>query len=292
MIVFILVGSVFSLFGAVLLYIRFHYTTHAREVRGHIVGIEKRKSISRNRGSQRTQILYVPVIEYSFRGELICFTPKGASSNGIFNYEIGKEVRLLSLDDGPEFVMLKESFVKTLALVFFLIGVGFIGLGGYQLKEMKLNSLFDIIFHFLPLIIVVPTLMVIFYKMKKFYRTHPEAIQKSMLKSAQLESSQSLKGREIFRSQREVNKEKESITKMGRILTFFFIALLTALTFIVWNKLPASVQKILITFVKEMKNGDQVLELILSGSKELIAFIFIIFILGLCILTLLKRNKE
>jgi hypothetical protein len=271
MVLFVIVGGIFTLFGAGLLYLRFYYRKHARRVWGKVVALEKYEPSRSSRNSQRS-IVYRPVVEYIFNGETYRFT-SGGSSNNIYKYKVNQRVRVLSLDKGPEYVMLEDGVVGIMGNIFFLLGLVLVGVGLWQLSTRPSFSFSD----WAPLLFILPAALIIFIKVRKSLQSNNVDIADQMLKSANLETDESLAGRTIYWSSSQIKKEVNTNNKIGlTISTFFLVGSLTGLYF-TWQALPPHTQELLSNLMNQSENFDKLLVLIKKKDPKLIGFLIALF---------------
>jgi len=273
MIILIIVGTVFSAFALMLTYIRLYYVGHAQTLFGRVVAIEKRVSKTNYSGRTRVSVVYSPIVEYAFKGENYWFRSYGAS-NALAKFRIGQKVGVLSLKDGPEYVMLKEGITKIMAFIFGILGLILLGIGLSKLGEVSLDTPFEILFNLAPLIFIVPTFITIGFKMRAYSKKHPELMGKMMLKSATLETKESLKDREVYFTQSEVDKQVSKNADVGVLISmiFFFGAFMGAQY--CWNKLGSGVKEQLISMVEDFSRYNEFIGLINKSNPMVIGFLF------------------
>lgn len=123
-----------------------------------MVGIEK--TISRSRNQNRT--FYHSIVEYTYNGEIYYYIQGDGSS--IIRHEIGKTTIVLSLADGPEFVMLEDDFSNLYGIIFSVLGL--VNINVYYFFS---SSSFEAKLIFTGIILVLLTLApkYIKYKLKK-----------------------------------------------------------------------------------------------------------------------------
>ena len=296
MILLIVVGSIFFLFGLGLYWVCRHFDRHAREVRGHVVALEKRVSHSSSSSSNSSSVLWIPIVEYTFNGELVRFSPQGGSSMGLQHFQIGKPIKLLSLDSGPEYVMLKKSTAKTMALIFLSIGALILGIGLWNLPELLRSfkvsgSLFDFVFHFLPLFMVIPFFFVTGRKISKFIKSNPGYFEEHIFKMAKIETSETLEHREIYWSEADLKKIKASHARIGFWVTMAFGLISLGGANSLFFKMPKQIKKDLYESLHTF-DFQVVINHLRNGEAELIGFLFMGFLFFLCLYSLWKQKIQ
>lgn len=267
MVIFLIVGLCFSLFGLFFLYVRYHFEKEAREVSGFIVAIEKR--ISRARKGQARRVLYYPIIEYTFKGENFSFR-SGGSSYALSQYKIGQKVKLLSLDHGPEYVMLKDGVIKIMAWIFTFIGLGLLGFGAYQIQDFQWNSFSGIFFGILPLGLFLGVVLVLAFLMRKHSKGK---LATEMFKVATLVTQESLVGKDVYKVQKQIDAKLGKNRRLGLIVTFLFFAISYGFCSWMYNELPDENWRILL----EKKN------------PKMMGLLFGLFMGGVSLLSLAKQ---
>lgn len=296
MIILMIVGSIFTLLGLYLLYIRLYYHRYAQVKPATVVGM--RKVISHNRGhnSSGSKVLYYPIIEYSFEGENYRFRA-GGSSNAIFNYKIGKKVKVLSLRYGPESVMLRGSSHLILGVIFSLAGLIACFLGFSQVNKVDWTDPFDLFFNLAPLLSLFFFALGLLYKVKVSSKKGHSAksshsTKKAMFKDAILETSESMADENVFINEFELKKEIESVAKGGVIVSMvFFILSLLGCSFF-WTKLPKEVKTSLFEWMENPIQYESILSYLKKAQPELIGLCFCLFmsLAGLNGLRYLKKR--
>ena len=276
MILFVLVGGVFAIFGGALLYVRSYFLKYASKVWGKVVAIEKRMSTHRSGNSRESSITYAPIVEYIFNGEPILFS-SGGSSNNIYKYKINDRVRVLSLDKGPEYVMLEKGVLGTMGRVFFIVGLVFCGIGFYNLFQKSASPTFSWFSELAFLLLLAPGAFIVSVKIRQYFKDHDVKLSELMLKSAKLETRESLEGREVYWSKQALEKELASVTKVGLIVSLvFFVGALVGLYF-TWNALPVASKNLLSGLLENSGNFQQVLVLVQRKDPKIIGFLIALF---------------
>lgn len=274
MIILIIVGTVFSAFALMLAYIRLYYVRHAQPLSGRVVAIEKRVSKTNYSGQRRVSVVYSPIVEYAFKGENYWFRSFGAS-NALAKFKIGQKVSVLSLKEGPEYVMLKEGITKIMAFVFGILGLSLLALGCSKFGEISFDEPSKVFFNFFPLIFIVPTFLTIGLKMRAYSKKHPELMGKMMLKSATLETKESLKDRDVYYTQSEVDKQVSKNANVGVLISIvFFLGAFMGAQYC-WNKLGSGVKEQLLSMVEDFSRYNEIVGLINKSNPMVIGFLFL-----------------
>jgi hypothetical protein len=113
-----IVGFIFTLFGAMMIFVSFYYRVFGKSCEGQVIGYQKARTYDSQK--RRRQTLYYPLIEYFTEGTSFIFKPYGSSEIG---RNIGEKVKLLKLSRGPQFVSLKSGPVNMMSSLFFFIGL-------------------------------------------------------------------------------------------------------------------------------------------------------------------------
>jgi len=288
----LIVGFAFFAFGSLFLYIRMVFESEAKVVSGTVVGLERKISHMGSGQSRRRSVLYRPLVEYAFKGQNYRFTPDSSSSNGIFKYKIGQKVKLLSLDKGAEYVLLKEGSLKMISVLFILIGLGVMGVGINLLRDFDFTNPFDYLFHLLPLASILIFLLMAKMKMGKRKRGLKEkGIEGQMLKSATLETEASLKGRTIYWSNHEIKKELGKVNKLGAFVTFIFLSFSLLFTAHMYKRMQGSARETLLAFMSDLSQLDGVIELLKAENPEVIGFLAGLVFTLLCLLGLIQQKR-
>ena len=195
-------------------------------------------------------------MEYAFKGENYWFRSFGAS-NALAKFKIGQKVSVLSLKEGPEYVMLKEGITKIMAFVFGVLGLSLLALGCSKFGEISFDEPSKVLFNFFPLIFIVPTFLTIGLKMRAYSKKHPELMGKMMLKSATLETKESLKDRDVYYTQSEVDKQVSKNANVGVLISIvFFLGAFMGAQYC-WNKLGSGVKEQLLSIEQIAEKLDK-----------------------------------
>lgn len=207
MFVLFVVGAIFCLFGGLFLLVNLYFKNHGKVLRGSVIGIER--YISKGRKRSRS-VMYRPLIEYHFNGKAIIFnTSIGTNS---IRYRIGEKVKVLSLNKGPEYVRLNSILWWTFPAVFF--GIGLILVAAYILGSESYQAKTFTIFVFLTVLLVA------------YFRLKSKNLIERLVDTAlqvKIEDIESMKGREIFFNESDIEQETQKYSKISLIITSVFL---------------------------------------------------------------------
>ncbi len=270
MIVFAIVGAVFTLFGASMLFARRYFEENAMRVWGKVIALEKK--ISRGSGKNRSKtVTYGPIVEYDFEGQTYWFSC-GSSSNGIYKYKIGQRIRLLSLRDGPEYVMLEDGVLAPMGKIFFFIGSCLLGAFVYTLKDRSFDSWFDLAPELIFLIFFVPSFFIVRRKLKSHLKGKDLTVKKVMMRTATLETKNSLKGRDVYYTQNKLNNEISKINSISLAITSVFFAGAMFGVYYFWGRMPDSSRLTIEKLFSENFDLNVLIELIGKENPKVIGF--------------------
>lgn len=266
MLIFLFVGYIILGFAFAILYQKRIYKTKGNRLKGLVVGIEK--TISRSRNGSGT--FYHPIVEYTYNGGTYYIRGDGSS---IIRHQIGKTTIVLSLPDGPEFVMLEDDFSNLFSIIFSVLGLIFINV--YYFSS---SSSFEtkVIFTGIILILLALAPKYIKYKLKKSGANPKKLSFKSRMK---LYLKDDFKNKDVFWNQTEVNQISQKYNKQGlSISVSFFILSIIGVTY-AYDYLRPKQKNILNNLLKNFDYNSYI-EALKSQDKPLILFsIALVFLL-------------
>tara|TARA_R110000868_G_scaffold258137_8_gene515406 strand:- start:1708 stop:2541 length:834 start_codon:yes stop_codon:yes gene_type:complete len=273
MFVIILVGSVFIIFGSLLLAINIHFLRNGKVLKGKIVGIEKYQSYERNKG---TQVFYRPVVEYHFNGATVKFACSFGSS--AISYKIGERVSLFSLNKGPEYVRLNSKTLWIFPSIFVVLGS--IASIVYLFNEPSLQTKVGVI----ALILLAILYGYNYLKKKNLI----EMITENMLKASVLDSEQLAK-REIYNSQSEITREIKRSYKYSLPITTIFACALGYGAYFFYGQLRPSSMEFIGGLLENPGSAAQIQQYM--SDKPLLGFLICCFFGVLMIYSIFYQLK-
>lgn len=135
MIIFLIVGIPFVLFGLYFIVNTYNFRKFAAQVDGKVLGYEKEVSRSRQRGSSTT---YSPVIEFVLGVETYRFKAGMSSSN--MSHQIGETVPVYYKTNDPHEAQIKSSLRYIFGGVFLAMGAVAVTIGAINI-ELGLETL-------------------------------------------------------------------------------------------------------------------------------------------------------
>lgn len=270
-----LISSTFCFVGGSFLIYKYFFKNHGKVLRGSVVGIEK--FLSRSTKNQSKQTMYRPLIQYYFKGSNYKFVGHGRNE---IVYRIGQPVKVYSLEKGPEYVMLDSSVYNIFGGAFFIGGCvsGYIFFFKSGVAEQTLLGL--------GLIYLVGLIAItLFLKSKGFL----SLIMDGLLKT-KLETDETLKGREIFTSKSNIQKERSKNAYLGLIITSVFTLFDSVALYICYNKLTSEQQSLLWDTFSNFELIPELLEVAKQGP--LAGVLITLFMLPLMLHSFLYSLKK
>lgn len=250
MFVVLIVSSIFLLVALILLSINMVYNNKGRRLPAKIVGVEKYTSYEQRR---KSGTFYRPIVEYFFNGEAYRFTSGFGSNTSMWS--IGQKVFVQSLPEGPEYVKLvgKASWI-------FIVVFGLFGIGGlyfyYSTNGVNPLSLF-----------LTSGELLIFVAL--YFKLKSENLWSKIVDSAfknELETEESLKGREIFWQQSLLDKEIRKYQKAGLYMTLLFFAGLSYGMFFMFGEMKGSSRELIEQFQFSKEYFETVFKILKKGN--------------------------
>ncbi|MBK24676.1 MAG: hypothetical protein CME70_11830 [Halobacteriovorax sp.] len=272
MYVILIVSGIFTLFGLGFSGLYLYFKNKGKTLKGTVFGIER--YISRTNGKAKAT-MYRPLIKYHFKGKEYLFTASYGSND--IHQRIGDKVKVLSLDDGPEYVRLKTKIQWVFPLAFLSFGIaGSVGFFYVSPSTLVLGI-------YIALLLLVPMILYQYIKSKGLL----EQFTKSLLK-AKLEDEESLKAREIIYSKNELDKMLVSFRKGAFVATLFFCLCSSTGFYFSWEKTKDSSKEY---FYSVFKNFDLIHEFKLySNDKSFLLSLFLMFFTVLLIYSLIFQG--
>lgn len=262
---YLLLGLVATLFlgiGTGFFFLHFYYRIHGKELFGKVVAIEKYASVSRS-GSERTvNTYYRAIYEYLFNGEIVWFAGSGSSN---LSYEIGQRVKILSLPTGPEYCHPKNNIFLIFATVFSAFGVAAIIIAWYHLPTWPLKVL--------PLILVALGLLV--FRQVMIKKGLWSEIKNGLLKNSRLETRESLAGREVYWTKKQIEVERGKYATVALIVSFTFFGVTSALSYFLWFQLPTQQQHLALRLLNGQADYQELMTY--KDHSELLIFLILGF---------------
>ncbi len=237
-----------------------YYSFYGKELPGKIVAIEKYTSVSRT-GSQKTvNTYYRAIYEYLFEGKVIWFAGAGT---GNLSYEIGQKVKVLSLPSGPEYCRPKNNIMLLFAAVFSAFGIGGLGIAWFHLPTWPLKLLAPLIF----------ILIFLIFRLVMIKKGHWSEVKNGLLKNARLETKDSLAGREVYWTKRELEVERRSYAKIALLVSSIFFGVTSTLSYVFWSKLSLNQQEHVLNFLNGKIGFQEITNQ--AGQREVILFLIL-----------------
>lgn len=241
MIIFLIVSSVFLVFGLLLGLNYFYFKANAKTLPGRIHAIERYQS----RQNRKTSTYYRPLIEYAFKGENYVFTSNFGSSD--IGWNIGQKVQVYSLDKGPEYVRLKAKIHYLFPLIFFIFGFA--------------GSAFYFYHHHSSLIIgVYATAMILAPIFAYQYLKSKNLVEKfiqELLKN-KIETPKSLEEREIFFDKASLSEHAEKNHKVAFFITLFFATGTSTALHFTWAKTKQSSKDFIYSLAEDLSRVEEI----------------------------------
>ncbi len=274
MIVVFLVGTVFFIFGGLLLLVNIHFYQNGKILSAKIIGIEK--YITTGQKNKR-QLMYRPLIEYHFNGALVRFSTS-IGTNSI-SYRIGEKVKVLSLHKGAEYVRLNSKLWWVFPSVFFLAGFAMC-FGYFMSNQSSMNKI---------IVVVVVTCAIAFghYRLKS--KGLLDKIVDDFLK-AKLEDDETLVGRDIFLSQNDILSENKNNFKIPMLITSILLGLSSyGIHFFYQTMKPKSIE-----YIHKVLENPQMLESFkaYTADQALLGFVLCIIFSPLFIYSVLYQYRK
>ena len=276
MILFVIVGGVFALIGGALLYMRFYFLKHADRVWGKVIAIEKTISHHRSGSSSSSSVTYRPIVEYVFRGETYWFSA-GGSSNNIYKFKIDQRVGVLSLDKGPEYVMLEDGILGTMGKIFFVIGSLLFGFGIWQIFKKPPQTMTDWLWDYGVLLFIIPPTFVVFSKIKKHFEKSDTNIAEQMLKAAKLETDETLRKRKVYWTRKQLQNEVGNINRIGYAMSSIFLILCLVGLGFTWQWMTPETRDLILGSITNLDNLNEIMALVKKKDPKIIAFLIALF---------------
>lgn len=228
------IGSIFVLFSLVVLFKHGFYQRFGRKSMGRVVAIERYQNQSRHKSRTRTTIYYRPIVEFDYNGDTHLIAGSGEAT---IRYIIGEKVELLTLKHGPEFCLMADGRHYIFGYLFFLVGLGGIGVA-------SMSSWMECL---LPPVLLISALLIGISFLKRQGKL--QMIFEGLLRS-KLESREKLEGREVLWAMSEVEKIRSKHTRSGRIVSLVFFSLSTYAAYYCWSYITPSGQQSLLAVLQ------------------------------------------
>lgn len=270
MIVVFLVGSIFFAFGTVFIFNYYYYRQNGRSLPAKIYGIEKYYSTNSNRSKT---LYYSPIVEYLFQGKTYLFKASFGSSN--ISHKINQKVKVFSLNKGPEYVRLQTKIAWIFPSIFFIVGL--ILLIWFFSQEHS--------FEYIALCIFIDLAIPYFIYRKLKEKKLIDQLLDSFMRG-KIETEETLKGREIFRSNTELRKELNRYKKTGLIITSVFLSATAYGTYFFHKEMSSSSKNLIQSVLKDLSTWELLKTLPYQSEGEIIGFAFCLFMSLLLIYSL------
>lgn len=220
-----MLGSIFIIVSLGIFSLHAYYLINGKRMRGKVIAIEKYQSLSGQTHDQVERTYYRPLYEYYFSGEKIWFA--GAGSN-VIEQEIGAPIEIRVLGRGPEFCSPKTNLYLIIATFFSIFGAIAIGISWREFPtwESRLTPIF-----FTLILLLISTL---FLKRKGLLQT----VIDGLIKQSRLETMETLKEREVYWNNAEINQIKRKHAKLAVIVSSIFLITSAGLTLYLWSRIP------------------------------------------------------
>ena len=270
MIIFLIVSSVFLVFGLLLGLNYFYFKVNAKILPGRIHAIERYQS----RQNRKTSTFYRPLVEYAFKGESYVFTSNFGSSD--IGWSLGQKVQVYSLDKGPEYVRLKAKIHFLFPLIFFIFGLAG---STYYFYHHHSNL---IIGAYATAMMLAPVFAYQYLKSKNLVDKFFEALLKN-----KIETPESLKEREIFFDKASLNEHSEKNHKVAFLLTLFIaIGTSTGLHF-AWEKTKLSSKEFIYGLTEDFSRVEEIKNYM--NDKNLVLSLILAFFTSMLLYSLLYQ---
>lgn len=231
MILFLILGLVFLIFGFLIIYLAIYYRIHGQPHEGKVYAIEEYISIQRENGIDREHILFRPIYEYNFKNTTYYFF--GGGSNNI-SKKIGEKINIYVLTSrGPDFCTTDISFRVWFGVVFSIIGfiaiMLFLNKADFSISNMALIFLafaFASIWKMLTKVLV------------------KQSFVDGYLKNSQMIAKEHLKDLKLMSTQMELDQFKHRSDKIGLYFGIISTTIFTAISFFLWKEKLTDVFKL------------------------------------------------
>lgn len=300
MFIAIIVGGVFLLFAGLLFYRRNYFTSHGRKVIASVVGVERYVSKNKSRTSNKSQVFYRPLIKYVFNGDEYCFM--GSVSSSSLDYKIGQQLKVYSLPQGPEYVVLVKSKLIYFILVFGIIGFSILIFAGHRiLDSLDRSDPIELILQ-----VTIPTLFFMFFIFMVHRRIGKINSQRaannetpvSILDFCKttIETQDSLERKQIFWTNEAIAEELKRHSKAGLIISLVFTIGSWLALYLFFYNLPVSKQNNYLDYATSPEKWrEAITPLPPRLDNELVAICFLLFMSIICsyglIYSINKRNQ-
>jgi hypothetical protein len=271
--VLLIVSGIFTLFGLFFCLLYLYFKRRGRLIPAKIFAIERYQSTTNH---QQTT-LYRPLIKYNFKGQSYIFSSSFGSSN--VSHKIGQEVKVISLETGPEFVRLKTPIQWLLPFIFFAVGVTGAGIYFTKAPSNFVLTLYAI------------TLILIPYGILRVLRAKGLVDQffEEVLKT-RIEDKESLEGRKLFKDQKMLKLH----LNRSHTFTFAFTAILTLGSIIgsilCWKKILPRSKSYIFDLPGNMQRLNE-LEIYLN-DRNLLLFLIMMFFSFVFIYSLIYQQLK
>lgn len=270
-----LVPIIFFISGMTFLVRHFQYITKGKEHVGKVIAIEKyiSRSGTKNRSSQ---LMYRSIIEFYHQGEKFLFSSAGRN---YINLKIGQSVTLLMLDNNPCLIRLKNS-VHILFGVVFTAASLVVGYFMVYKNFEHINFLYSCVFAIVA--------SISFYNFLK--KKSKGKFTLSELFKTQLLSEESLKGRDLFRENSQIQLEDSKNAKVGLIITFCFIGFYSFIFNICYSKITNEQFDLMKKVFYNLDGFNQILEH--SNKGPMVGFLFCLLLAPFLLHSLIYSLKK
>jgi len=210
MIVFLIVGTVFTVLGLFLLLDAYFFRKKARRLRGTVVAYEQRRS---KKGQ-----MYTPVVTYEDEGRSHRFSSSISSSN--MGYDIGETVEVLVMGDQHSSARIRRNDRLIIALAFFVMGSISTGVALSKLQDPQTQLLAVQILLF---VLVVGTYLLLVIS-KKYRKREEEQYRQDGVESDVSDIGE--RSEELIVDNRVV--QQHTVSKRARLVSLFIGLLLVA----------------------------------------------------------------
>ncbi|MCP4912429.1 MAG: hypothetical protein GY909_04865 [Oligoflexia bacterium] len=279
MMVVLLVGTIFLIFGVLFSLLYLHFLNNAKTLPAKVYAIEKYISKTRSRNSSSSSVFYRPIIQYNFQGNEVLFQTSYGSSQ--VHHEIGQRVKVLSLNKGEEYVRLKGKIAIIFPLIFIVIGLGLLTF--FFLQKHSLN------FIILSVSLSLTGPLILYFQLKRknlFDQMIDHALKTKVL------TDDDLAKKTIFKSNAELNKELNKNFKIGFIMTLIFLApCLYGVNYFYSKTKPENIEKIKI-FFSDFSQWKIFQTIDINRDKEFLGFLILSFFSLMLIYSLIFQVKN
>ena len=104
-----------------------------------------------------------------------------------------------------------------------------------------------------------------------------EKIYDKFLQSARIETEESLQGREIYRSNKEIDEVVSSIHNAGFIISLLFFLMSSSAVYYFWRKLDPAVKNTIIDTLNDIGKYQKIVDILDTKNSDLIGLIAALF---------------